>query len=83
MSKYLKQNGDSVTRSMVEDYVKNGEMIGSLGAEARTKLAILATDPNVSHAFRGAREGAKCFTWEALEEKVIFLRIPAVPFPPK
>ena len=77
MSKYLKQNGDSVTRSMVEDYVKNGEMIGSLGAEARTKLAILATDPNVSHAFRGAREGAKCFTWEALEEKVIFLRIPA------
>lgn len=43
----------------------------------RNDLSQLATDPYISHAFRGRREGAACFTWEDLDRYNIFLRIPA------
>lgn len=43
----------------------------------RNKLMLFATDRYISHAFRGQREGANCFTWEDLDTHNIFLRIPA------
>ena len=43
----------------------------------RNKLMLFATDPYISHTFRGKREGAVCFTWEDLDTHNIFLRIPA------
>lgn len=59
--------------------------IGSLKPETRAcfdqglrnKLMEFATDPYISHAFRGQREGANCFTWDDLDRCNIFLRIPA------
>lgn len=43
----------------------------------RSKIALFATDPYISHAFRGQREGANCFNWDDLDYCNIFLRIPA------
>lgn len=44
----------------------------------RSKLVRLFDDPYIIHAFRGRREGAKCFSWKDLDTLHIFLRIPAV-----
>lgn len=43
----------------------------------RNKLMLFAADPYISHAFRGARERAECFSWNDLERYNVFLRIPA------
>lgn len=59
--------------------------VGSLKPETRAcfdrglrnKLMVFAADPYISHAFRGHREGANCFTWDDLNRYNIFLRIPA------
>ena len=42
----------------------------------RGKLVKLATNPYISHAFRGSREGANCFSWKDLEQYNIFIRVP-------
>lgn len=43
----------------------------------RNKIMLFATDPYISHAFRGERESAVCFNWDDLNRCNIFLRIPA------
>lgn len=43
----------------------------------RNKLMLFAADPYISHAFRGTREGAECFSWNDLEKYNVLLRIPA------
>lgn len=43
----------------------------------RNKIMLYVTDPYISHAFRGVREGADCFSWDDLGEFNIFLHIPA------
>lgn len=43
----------------------------------RNKLMLFAADPYISHAFRGTRERAECFSWNDLERYNVFLRIPA------
>ena len=53
------------------------ETIASVDRGLRNKLMLFATDPYISHAFRGVREGANCFTWDDLDKFNIFLRIPA------
>ena len=53
------------------------ETLASVDRGLRNKLIPLATDPYISHALRGVREGAKCFTWSDLEDRNIFIRIPA------
>lgn len=53
------------------------ETIASADRGLRNKIMLFATDPYISHAFRGTREGAKCFTWDDLNRYNIFLRIPA------
>lgn len=53
------------------------ETLASLDRELRNKLMLFATDPYISHAFRGVREGAECFNWDHLHTHNIFLRIPA------
>lgn len=53
------------------------DVLAAVDRELRNKLMLFASDPYISHAFRGAREDAKCFTWEDLDKFNIFLRIPA------
>lgn len=53
------------------------ETLANVDRGLRNKLTVFAADPHISHALRGAREGAKCFNWNDLEEYNIFLRIPA------
>lgn len=48
---------------------------GNVNPYARPML--FATDPYISHAFRGEREDAVCFSWDDLKKYNIFLRIPA------
>ena len=42
----------------------------------RGKLTKLTNDPQLMHAFRGGREGAKSFSWDDLEKYNIFIRVP-------
>lgn len=53
------------------------ETLANFDAGLRSKLALFASDPYISHAFRGKREGAASFNWDCLENYNIFLRIPA------
>lgn len=52
------------------------ETLANIDRGLRNKLIPLVADPHISHAFRGEREGAKCFNWGDLERANIFLRIP-------
>ena len=67
----------------VRDLVKatasseDSKMIAGIDRGLRNKLTLFANDPYISHAFRGQRESAVCFTWEDLDTHNIFLRVPA------
>lgn len=52
------------------------KMIACVDRGLRNKLMLFATDPFISHALRGEREGAKYFSWEDLDDYNIFLSIP-------
>ena len=52
------------------------ETLANIDRGLRNKLMLFATDPFISHAFRGRRENAVCFSWEDLDKYNIFLRIP-------
>lgn len=72
-----------VNSSDVESKVFLGEMVNlkkeqlaAIDRGVRNKIAVLATDKRIAHAFRGVREGANCFSWSNLEQYNIFLRIP-------
>ncbi|WMC91319.1 type IV secretory system conjugative DNA transfer family protein [Kineothrix sp. MB12-C1] len=52
------------------------EVLANFDRGLRNKLMLFATDPYISHAFRGTREGATCFTWDDLDKYNIFLSIP-------
>ena len=53
------------------------ETVAAVDRSLRNKLMLFAVDPQISHALRGKRESAPCFTWEDLQKYQIFLRIPA------
>lgn len=53
------------------------DVLAAIDRGLRNKLILFASDSYISHAFRGIREGAKCFTWDDLDHTNIFLRIPA------
>jgi len=52
------------------------ETIASVDRGLRNKLKLFATDPHISHALRGERENAKCFSWDDLADYNVFLHIP-------
>lgn len=53
----------------------NSQMLYGIARGFRNKNLPFATDVYVAHAFRGAREGAKCVTFDDLQEYNIFFRI--------
>ena len=53
------------------------ETVAAVDRGLRNHLILFAIDPQISHALRGKRESAPCFTWEDLQKYQIFLRIPA------
>ncbi len=53
------------------------ETLANIDRGLRNKLTLFAADPYISHAFRGRRERANCFTWADLDTHNIFLRVPA------
>ena len=53
------------------------ELFAAVERGLRNKLSDFAADPYIGHAFRGAREGTECFSWNDLKEYNIFLKIPA------
>lgn len=52
------------------------ETLANIDRGLRNKLLPLAADSYISRAFRGKRDGARCFSWEDLAQSNIFLRIP-------
>lgn len=74
----LKKSGDvQVQFFLGEAAAMKPETLANIDRGLRNKLMLFAADPYISHAFRGRREGANCFTWEDLNTHNIFLRIPA------
>lgn len=74
----LNENADICKKFFLGETAKmKPETLANIDRGLRNKLMLFATDPYISHAFRGKREGAVCFTWEDLDTHNIFLRIPA------
>lgn len=74
----LVQSGDIYARMLLGEMADmKPETLASVDRGLRNKLMVFAADPYISHAFRGQREGANCFTWDDLDHYNIFLRIPA------
>ena len=73
----LKEEDTVIKCTLGEISSMKPETLADIDRGLRNKLMLFATDPYISHAFRGGREGAKCFTWEDLERYNIFLHIPA------
>ena len=70
----LESKGDSDVLNGLRDFsLLKSEQQGSIGREMRNALRALANDDYICHAFS---ERENSFTWEDLEEKVIFLSIP-------
>ena len=53
------------------------DVLAAIDRGLRNKIILFASDLYINHAFRGMREGAKCFTWDDLNHINVFLRIPA------
>lgn len=74
----LVQSGDVCVKMLLgETASMKPETLANFDRGLRNKLMVFAADPYISHAFRGQRERANCFTWDDLDHCNIFLRIPA------
>lgn len=73
----MDEGRDDVKRFLGELGNAKSEMLANIDRGLRNKLLPFATDPYISHLFRGKREGAECFTWSDLDHYNIFLRIQA------
>jgi len=76
----LAERGDIVVKmflgEMADPKKSDSKVVANIDRGLRNKLMLYATDPYISHALRGEREGAQCFTWDDLKHFNIFLRIP-------
>lgn len=78
LCKTLTQSGDVCVKMLLgETASMKPETLANFDRGLRNKIMLFATDPYISHAFRGQREGATVFTWDDLNDCNIFLRIPA------
>ena len=78
LTKTLMQSPDVRIRMLMGEAANmKDETLACIDRGLRNKLMLLAADPQISHALRGQREGANCFTWDDLKHYQIFLRIPA------
>ena len=74
----LLQSGDiRIKGTLGEISTMKPETLANFDRGLRNKITLFAYDPYISHAFRGQREGANCFSWEDLDEYNIFMCIPA------
>lgn len=74
----LTASGDAQIHALLGEVADiKSETLAALDRGLRNKLIPLATDPYITHAFRGSREHADTFCWKDLEAYNIFLRIPA------
>ena len=77
LCKDIKANGNYLENTFLGSLAEmKEETISCIDRGLRNKLIHFAADPYISHAFRGEREGARCFNWGDLEEANIFLHIP-------
>lgn len=78
LSQMIKDNGDNNAKMFLGEITEmKDETKATFDRGLRNKIMLFATDPHISHAFRGKREDAPCFTWDDLDNFNIFLRIPA------
>ena len=74
----LSTSGDVQVRMLLGNPMGlKADVLSAIDRGLRNKLMLFASDPYISHAFRGVREGAKCFNWRDLEHTNIFLHIRA------
>lgn len=74
----LMQSSDTRVKMMLGQVASmKDETLACIDRGFRNKLLLFATDVQISHALRGERETANCFSWDDLREKQIFICIPA------
>lgn len=72
----LSASDDVRVQMLIGKIEDNPRLMASIDRGLRNHLAIFATDPLIAHSLRGEREGAQAFTWDALENSLVFLRVP-------
>lgn len=77
LCKELATCDDARVRILLGKVDDNPKLLASIDRGLRNHLAIFALEDKVAHFFRGARESKLPFSWNELEDKLIFLRIPA------
>lgn len=78
LSRMILDDGDNTAKMLLGEIVNmKDETRATFDRGLRNKIMLFATDPHISHAFRGKREDAPCFTWDDLDNSNIFLRLPA------
>ena len=78
LSEMILGDGDNTAKMLLGEIVNmKDETRATFDRGLRNKIMLFATDPHISHAFRGKREDAPCFTWDDLDNSNIFLRLPA------
>lgn len=78
LSAMLMQSADTRVKMMLGQVASmKDETLACIDRGFRNKLMLFATDAQISHALRGKREAAYCFSWDDLREKQIFICIPA------
>lgn len=77
LSAMLMQSADTRVKMMLGQVASmKDETLACIDRGFRNKLMLFATDAQISHALRGKREAAHCFSWDDLREKQIFICIP-------
>ena len=77
LCKNITLDGDNQIKAILGEISEMKETtLASIVRGLRDSLSLLATDKCINHAFRGHREGAKCFTWKDADKYNIFLKIP-------
>lgn len=75
--KLLEKSSDICIRMLLGDSINlKPEHLACIDKGLRNKILVFALDPQISHLFRGVREGAACISWDDLKNYNIFLRIP-------
>lgn len=77
LSAMLMQSADAQVKMMLGQVASmKDEALACIDRGFRNRLMLFATDAQISHALRGERETANCFSWDDLREKQIFICIP-------
>lgn len=77
LCKKLKSSDDISIKQIIDDIGKlKAEQLVSISQGIHNRISVFVTDSRTIHAFRSSQENSDCFTWDDIQTKNIFLKIP-------